>query len=103
MNKKHSLKSFISDIDKIALHGETINPAECEDYDKEHKELLLLAQLLAKADYTTKSPGRMEDMLAKIIWNARDDDLLEDDELDMVAGGVKINGMLDEKNKKELK
>lgn len=97
MNKKHSLKSFISDIDKIALYGEAIIPAECEDCDKEYRELLLLAQLLAKADYTTKSQGRMENMMAKIISNAREDDQLENDELDMVAGGLNLNEALDKK------
>ncbi|KJS18305.1 MAG: hypothetical protein VR69_00990 [Peptococcaceae bacterium BRH_c4b] len=100
MNKKHSLKSFVLDIDKIALYDEAVIPAECEDCDEEYKELLLLAQLLAKADYTTKSQGRMENMMAKIISNARKDDQLEDDELDMVAGGVNLNEMSDKKKEK---
>lgn len=101
MNKKHSLDSFISDIDKIVLYGGSITQSDGEGCDEEYKELLSLAQLLAKVDYTTKSQGWMEKVMAKIISNAREDNELEDDELDMVAGGLNLNEMLDEKKKKD--
>jgi hypothetical protein len=92
MNKKRSLASLISDIDKIVLYGKTLIFNEGEDCDKEDKEILLLAQLLAKADYSIKSPNFTE----KIFSNARRDDELIDDELDMVAGGLNTNEILDD-------
>lgn len=85
MDKKHSLDSFVSDIDKIMLNGGKITQSECGDCDEEYKEILLLAQLLAKVDYTAKSQGRMEEMMVEIISNIRKDDELADSELDMVA------------------
>lgn len=100
MNKKHSLESFISDIDKIVLHGETIILSNDGDCDEEYKELLSLAQLLAKADYKTKSQESMEKMMAKLNSNTQKNNELEDNELDMVAGGFHLHQMLDEKKKK---
>ncbi|MDD4238890.1 MAG: hypothetical protein PHT62_10125 [Desulfotomaculaceae bacterium] len=97
MNKKHFLDSFISDIDKIVLHGGKITQSECGNCDEEYKEALSLAQLLVKVDYTTKSQGRMEKIMAEMISNARKNDELEDSELDMVAGGLNLNGILDDK------
>lgn len=98
MNAKHSLESFISDIDKI-LSGESIIPCECDDLDEEYRELLLLAQLLVKADYTITNKDRVEKVVKRIISNASKDGELLDDELDLVAGGVNLSEMLDEKNK----
>ncbi|MCF8011127.1 MAG: hypothetical protein K9L17_06620 [Clostridiales bacterium] len=89
MSEKHSLETFISYIDKV-VSGESISPSECEDYNEENKELLFLAQLLAKADYTPESKGGPEKMEGE----------MEDDELDMVAGGIKLDDIFDEKGKK---
>lgn len=97
MNKNHSLETFISDIDKITLYGGTISQSECDGCDEEYKEVLFLAQLLAKVDFTTKGQDWMEKMMAEKILNAQEDDKLEDGELDMVAGGLNLNEILDEK------
>lgn len=100
MSKKYSLDSFISDIEKIALLGRTIDQSEYGDCDEEYREMLLLAQLLAKVSFTPKGQGRMEKIMAEMLSNARKDDELKDDELDMVAGGRNLNEMSDgEKNK----
>ncbi|HBV99463.1 MAG: hypothetical protein JL50_02495 [Peptococcaceae bacterium BICA1-7] len=101
MSKKYSLDSFISDIERIALHGGTVTQSEVDDCDEEYKELLLLAELLAKVNYTAKSQGRVEKVMAEMISNAREDDELEDDELDMVAGGRNLNEMPDGKKNKD--
>jgi len=96
MSDKHYLESFISDIDKI-VSGESIISSECDDSDEEYKELLFLAQVLAKADYAPESQGWTEKM-KKMIANTRENGEMEDDELDMVAGGVNINDILGKKS-----
>lgn len=95
MSDKYSLKSFITDIDKIVF-GELNIPSECDD--EEYKELLFLAQVLAKADYTLESQDRIKKI--KEI-STRENDEMEDDELDMVAGGVDLNALLGERGKKD--
>ncbi len=91
MNEKHDLDSFVSDIDKT-ISGESIVSSD----DKEYKELLRLAHLLVKADFNPPSPN-----LKKKIWEIIcKKDELEDDDLDMVAGGLNANAILDEKNKR---
>ena len=89
--REHELESFVSDIDKI-ISGESIVPSD----DKEYKELLRLAHLLAKTEFNPPSPN-----LKKKIWEIiGKKGELEDDDLDMVAGGLNANAILDEKNKK---
>jgi hypothetical protein len=93
MMEKHCLKMFIADIDKI-ISGESVIPFACEHGGEEYQELLGLAELLAKADYTSKS--RME----KIWANFCKTDELQEDELDMVAGGINPDAVLGEKDNK---
>ncbi|GAB6181629.1 hypothetical protein JCM14036_29480 [Desulfotomaculum defluvii] len=95
MNDKNSLESFISDIDKIVF-GESNVLFECEHGDVEYKELLFLAQVLVKADYSQESQGLVKKVISKMQKNGE----MEDDELDMVAGGININIISDEKGKK---
>ncbi|MTI81350.1 MAG: hypothetical protein FH758_10800 [Firmicutes bacterium] len=96
MTEKSCLESFVSDIDKI-ITGEPITSAAYEHCEEEYQELLALAQLLAKADYTTESKSASDKVAAKINSSSE----LEDDELDLVAGGVNLNSMEDEKGKKK--
>lgn len=100
MREKNSLKLFISDIEKI-ISGEITISSEYQHWDEEYKELLFLAQLLAKADYTPKSQDQMETMLKKVIHNTHDFDELADDELDLVAAGVNLNEIPVELKKKD--
>lgn len=79
--KEKQLKSFLATIDKIAA-GEPLMPSECEGYDDEDKELLLIAQALADG-----SPN---------IQN----DELDDEELDMVAGGANPKAIFTNKDNK---
>jgi replicative DNA helicase len=96
MSEKHSLASFISDLDKI-VSRESIIPSEREDCAQEEKELLFLAQILVKADYATESSGRIKKMISHIRENGE----LEDDDLDLVAGGLNLNASDIEKGKKD--
>ncbi len=96
MSEKHSLETFMSDIDKI-VSGDAISASDCEHRDEEYKDLLSLARLLVQADYTPEGGDRMQELIAKI----QDNDELEDDELDMVAGGVKLDDILDEGKKRD--
>ncbi|HBW37650.1 hypothetical protein [Desulfosporosinus sp. BICA1-9] len=100
MREKNSLKLFISDIEKI-ISGEITISSEYQHWDEEYKELLFLAQLLAKADYNQKSQDQMETMLKKVIYNIHDVDELDDDELDLVAAGVDLNIIALENKKKD--
>lgn len=90
MNEKHDLDSFVSDIDKI-VSGESI-----VSEDKEYDQLLKLAQFLAKADFYPPS----SEMMKKAWENIRKKGELEDDDLDMVAGGLNLNHIIDEQDKK---
>lgn len=99
MSEKNFLELFIIDIEKI-ICGEMKIPSEYQHCDEEYKELLYLAQLLVKADYTTKSQDWMEKTMKKVISSIQKTGELEDDELDMVAGGVNLNEILDEYKKK---
>lgn len=95
MIEKDDLKSFISDIDKI-ISGKRIISSDYEYSDEEYKELLILSQLLAKADFSAEIPERLKRIWADYCNN----DQMEDDELDMVAGGVNPNALPDGKDKK---
>jgi len=96
MNERYSPDSFIADIDKI-ISGESIIMSECEDGNEEDKELLLLAQILAQADYAPESQSRSEKMFANIRENGE----MQDDDLDMVAGGINMNDILGARGKKD--
>lgn len=88
------LESFLADIDKI-ISGETTIPSAYEHCAEEYNELIALAQLLTKADYATED-GRQR------VWqniNKNRTGEIDDEDLDMVAGGVNLQ-ILDEKNKK---
>lgn len=94
MMEKHCLEMFIADIDKI-VSGESVISSACAHGGKEYRELLGLAERLARADYTGRS--RMEKIWADLCKI----DELQDDELDMVAGGVSpdaVRGETDKKN-----
>lgn len=78
--KEKPLKSFLAAVDKI-VSGQPVKPSEYEQFDKDDKELLFLAQMLADESSTIQK------------------DELEDDELDMVAGGVNRNVISDQNNK----
>ncbi|SHH18265.1 hypothetical protein SAMN02746098_00382 [Desulfosporosinus lacus DSM 15449] len=97
---KNSLELFNLDIEKI-ISGEIIVSSECQDGDEEYKELLLLAQLLAKADYAQKGQDRAKKILEKAVPSSHVYDELEDDELDMVAAGVNLDLMSVEYEKKD--
>ncbi|MTI83400.1 MAG: hypothetical protein FH756_05715 [Firmicutes bacterium] len=94
MSEKHSLESFISDIEKI-VSGDTINPPDYEHCDEEYKDLLSIAQMLTNADYSTKSQRLLEKIISRDMENGE-----VDDDLDMVAGGLNLNDMSGEKGKK---
>lgn len=98
MNEKRCLESFVSDIDKI-ITGQPVTPATNKDCDQEYQELLVVAQLLATADYTEECQ-RAKSKVAKIIHRS---DELEDDDLDMVAGGANPNSLPEEQLKKNKK
>lgn len=94
MLEKQCLDILMVNIDKIIIDEPTI-PFDCEHCSEEYNELILLAQFLKKADYATES-GRHR------VWQniqKNKDGEIEDEDLDMVAGGVNLQ-MLDEKNKK---
>ncbi|NLB51706.1 MAG: hypothetical protein GX808_02055 [Syntrophomonadaceae bacterium] len=94
MLEKLCLESFVADIDKI-ISGELTVASQCEQYGEEYHELIHLAQLLTKTDYATEE-GRQR------VWNKilkKQTGEIEDEDLDMVAGGLNLQ-VLDEKNKK---
>lgn len=93
MNEKHDLDSFVLDIDK-AISGESIVSSD----NKEYKELLRLAHLLVKVDFNPNPP--FPDMKKKTWEIIAKKGELEDDDLDMVAGGLNLNPSIDEKDKK---
>jgi hypothetical protein len=94
MSEKYSMNSFISDIDKI-ISGEVSISVEYEDCDEEYKELLLIAQALVEADFTSECQSRIKKKNSTVLESGE----LDDDELDMVAGGVNLNKMSDEEEK----
>ncbi len=98
MIEKHCLESFISDIDRIVA-GESVILSECEHCDEDYKDIIRLAQLLEKADYATEPRGGLERICSNIPRIGE----LEDDDLDMVAGGLNLGAMVDEKDKKNGK
>lgn len=100
MRGKNSLKLFISDIEKV-ISGEISISSEYQHCDEEYKELLFLAQLLAKVDYPLKSEDLMEATIKKVTDNIHDLDELKDDELDRVAAGVNLNEILLEDKKRD--
>ena len=83
MNQKYNLEALNLDIDKIAS-GESIVLSEYQDCDAEYKELLQIAQLLAQADYAKESQTGADKLLTRLMKNGE----LEDDDLDLVAGGT---------------
>lgn len=88
------LELFLADIDRI-VSGEATIPSTDEHCGEEYNELIALAQLLTKADYATED-GRQR------IWqniNKNQAGEIDDEDLDMVAGGVNLQ-ILDEINKK---
>lgn len=95
MNEKECLGKFMADIDRI-ITGEQITLAEYEHYDAEHKELLSLARLLVRVDYAKENRGAKERIWSK-LYNSTE---LADIDLDMVAGGVNLNGVEERLNKK---
>ncbi len=97
MIEKDEMKSFVSDIDQI-ISGKMVISPDSGHQDESYKELLLLAQLLAKADFTADPPERLKKLWADCIKEAE----LEDDELDMVAGGVNPDALPDNKGEKIL-
>ncbi|WP_031515862.1 hypothetical protein [Desulfofalx alkaliphila] len=95
MIKKRYLESFNEDIDKI-LSGDLVIPPDYRHCNDEYKELLFLAQLLARADFSIEMEGRKE----KIWSRVREIDELSDEDLDLVVGGLKINETLDKNGNK---
>lgn len=83
MHDNYNLEAFILDIDRIAS-GELIVQTEYEQCDAEYKELLQVAHLLAQVDYSRESQRGAEKLLARIRKKGE----LEDDDLDLVAGGT---------------
>lgn len=96
--KNFRLELFNADIDKI-LSGELVISPEDRHSDEEYKELLILAQLLAKADFFSEIEGRKEKIWASI----QKSDELDDEELDMVAGGLNFNEQFDDQDNKKNK
>lgn len=82
MSEKYSMDKFILDIDRISS-GEAIVWSD-KDCDGEYRELVKIAQLLTQADYTRESKNVAEKLLARAKLSGE----LDDDDLDMVAGGV---------------
>lgn len=83
MNDKQCMETFILDIDKI-VSGESVKLSDYEHCDVEYQEMLLIARLLMQADYTQESQGGA----ARVRANIPSQGQLEDDDLDLVAGGV---------------
>lgn len=96
MKGKHCLNSLIAHIDKI-ISGQSIPSSEYANCDEEYQELLGLAQLLAKAEYTSEKQNGKP--LSEISKRGE----LADDDLDMVAGGLNANGLFEEKDKRNGK
>ncbi len=95
MVEKDKMESFTLDIDQI-ISGKLVISSDSEHHDEAYKELLLLAQLLTKADFSAEPPERLKKLWADCIKEAE----LADDELDMVAGGVNPNAVPDHKDEK---
>jgi hypothetical protein len=89
---EHDPNAFMLDIDKI-LAGE---PVVVSEQDQEYQELLALAQLLAAADFSSEDPEQEERIWSKL----HQDGGLADDELDLVAGGLSLDALLDNEEKK---
>lgn len=96
MLENDCLDVFLADIEKI-ISGESISSTEYGPYDAEHQELLFLAQLLTKADYTPETGVGKKRLWSNIYKKGE----LEDDDLDLVAGGVNLDELFDEINKKK--
>ncbi|HBQ86816.1 MAG TPA: hypothetical protein DD811_10120 [Syntrophomonas sp.] len=96
MADKQELESLTAAIDKI-IAGELTVSSEGEPYD-ERQELLRLAQLLARADFPYEPSDKMKKLWSELQNNGQ----LEDDELDMVAGGLNLNAVLEQEKKKDL-
>jgi hypothetical protein len=93
---EHDLNAFMLDIDKI-FAGEPVVVSAGAGQDQEYQELLMLAQLLAAADFSSEDPEREERIWSKLHQDGR----LADDELDLVAGGLNLDALLAEEEKKE--
>lgn len=93
---ENDIKTFVLEIDQI-VSGELDISSAGDGHDQEYQELLMLAQVLAGADFAAESPER-----EKRIWERlHKSGQLQDDELDRVAGGLNINALLDEHKKKK--
>ncbi|HHV71392.1 MAG TPA: hypothetical protein GXX38_02120 [Clostridia bacterium] len=97
MSEKDWMELFDKELDKI-IAGEPIIPSEYDSFNEKCKELLVLARLLAKVDYTTENRAGMGRIWSRIRLNEE----LEDDALDLVAGGLNLNEVIDEKEKKKV-
>ncbi|MDD2422377.1 MAG: hypothetical protein PHC60_02075 [Heliobacteriaceae bacterium] len=84
MNGK--LEAFNTDLDKI-ISGGAVTPLWD---DEEYRQLLALAKRLYEADFSPESRMQIKDLLLKTNKNRE----LEDDVLDLVAGGLNLNEIL---------
>lgn len=86
MKEEKCMEMFLHDLDHIAL-GKDVERAHYAQCDPEYIELLDLAKLLAEADFAERAnlaAARLKDKLF-----SRED--LDDEELDLVAGGRNTN------------
>lgn len=79
-------QSLMVDIDKI-ISGESSVIPHCDLCAEEYSELIFIAELLAKTDYA--SIYRKQKILQ--IIHKKQNDELEDEDLDMVAAGHTID------------
>lgn len=90
MTEKDCPASFTADIDKI-ISEEISIPLPPGHNGDEYREMLFVAQLLAKTDYVEETKAARE----RIRSNIQNNGQLDDEDLDLVAGGANLNAVFD--------
>jgi len=93
MTSKNKIKAFIQDIEGI-VSGKQAQSSQ-HNIEPEYRDILTVARMLAEADYSDKAQAAAN----KLIAEFKSGDQLEDEDLDMVAGGTNTNALIDEYDK----
>ncbi|MDD3852448.1 MAG: hypothetical protein PHD40_02180 [Syntrophomonadaceae bacterium] len=94
MTSKHKLKTFIQDIERI-VSGKQVPSFQHDNIEPEYRDILTIARMLTDADYSDKAQEAANKLKAK----SKSADQLEDEDLDLVAGGTNTNALEDEYDK----